>query len=173
MKIFYIILLLLLFSCVNIYANEKEDLLKGVILERISQFVTYKDDVNDFLICVYQDKKMANIFDDLFEHRKYKGNNIDIENISSLSSINNCDILYVENVSSDVKRKLFTKNNYYTLLVTSEIKSLNDGFMLALYLEENKIRFAINHKALLDANLKINYRLLKVASKVVNPVKSY
>ena len=48
---------------------------------------------------------------------------------------------------------------------------LGDGFMLALYLEDNKIKFAINHQAIHDAKLKVNYRLLKVASKVINPLK--
>jgi len=171
--IIFKILFIFLISYVSIHANEKEDLLRGVILERISQFVTYEDVGDNFLICIYKDKEMTNIFDNLYKDRKHKGDNISIKNISSIKKINGCDILYVQNVTSSIKKNLFSKHQDYTLLVTNEVEYLADGFMLALYLQKSKIRFAINHKALLDANLKINYRLLKVASKVINPVKNY
>ncbi len=156
---------------VDIQANEKEDLLKGVILERISQFVTYKDTSEDFLICVYKNKQMTNVFSDLFQQRKHRSEDIRIVNISSIKNINTCDIFYAHKISKSTKKMILKKNLTYTLLVTDDVKLLDDGFMLALYLQKNKIRFAINHQAIVDAQLKINYRLLKVASKVINPLK--
>ena len=157
---------------INVNASEKEDLLKGVILERISQFITYKDDSDDFLLCVYKNKDMTDTFKDLFKTRKYKGQSIQIKSLHSLDELDGCDIFYAEDIKSSLKRKLLSKKQDYTLLITNDVELLDDGFMLALYLQNNKIRFAINHGALLDAKLKINYRLLKVASKVVNQVKN-
>lgn len=160
-------------SQASISANEREDLLKGVILERISQFITYENDGKDFSICIYKNKEMTTVFDDLFDKRKYKGSSIEIKNISSMQDIKTCNIFYSENLTKKLKKQLLSRNNDYILLVTDKVELLNDGFMLALYLEDSKVRFAINQKALLDAHLKINYRLLKVATKVINPIKNH
>ena len=171
MKFLSLVFITIIFV-INVNASEKEDLLKGVILERISQFITYKDDGDDFSLCIYKNRDMTDIFKDLFKTRKYKGKSIQIKSIYSLDELGGCDIFYVENLKSTLKRELLSKKQPYTLLATNDIELLDEGFMLALYLQKNRIRFAINHGALLDANLKINYRLLKVASKVVNPVKN-
>jgi len=42
---------------------------------------------------------------------------------------------------------------------------------MALYLDENKIKIAINQEALEKTKLKVNYRLLQVAAKIINPVQ--
>jgi len=62
--------------------NKKEDRLRGVILERISQFISYNKSKNEF-------KNLA----------------IKVENIKSISSIKNRDVLYVSH-----NNKKFIKN---------------------------------------------------------------
>ena len=165
-----IIVLFLFFSINSLNASENENVLKGVMLERISQFITYERKDN-FVICTYKDKKINSSFKQLFLHRTYQNNSIKVQNISSLNKISSCDILYVENPSSKLLDSIVATRGEYTLLASNDVDYLDDGFMLALYLKKDKIKFAINQQALLDASLKVNYRLLRVASKVVNPVK--
>ena len=170
MKLLLILLSFFIIST-NLYANEKENRLRGVILERISQFITYDHSRKNFTICVFDDEDMKQSFEELYDDRKYKNLDIKVKNITSISEISKCDILYVSDKNKQTIKSIVEKKQAYTLLVTDDVDILDDNFMLALYLEGNKINFAINHKAIIDANLKINYRLLKVASKVINPVK--
>ena len=69
-------------------------------------------------------------------------------------------------------KKIASKKYHQTLLVTEDMSFLVDGFMVALYFEDKKLRFAINQSAIIEADLKVNYRLLKVASKIINPRKA-
>jgi len=169
-------LLLVLFSLfiisTNLFAHEQEDRLRGVILERISQFITYNEAKDEFIICIYDNKDMNKEFQKLYNGRKYKNLPIKVKSIKSISKIMGCDILYIGNTNKKIIKQIVKQTQPYTLLVTDDINFLDENFMLALYVEGSKINFAINHKALIDANLKVNYRLLKVASKVLNPIKN-
>jgi len=170
-------ILILFFSFIiittNLNANEKEDALKGVVLQRINQFITYEDNKTEFTICVDDNKDMFETFKDLYKNRKYKNLPIKIKSVKCISEIEKCDIFYVKNKKKTKRfQKLKNKKIPYLLLVTEDIDMLDEGFMLAIYFKNNKIQFAINHQAINDAKLKVNYRLLKVASKVINPLKN-
>ena len=71
MKFITLIFIFILFTN-NLFAGEKEDKLRGVILERISQFITYKSNKDEFIISVYNNKDMAKTFSKLYKDRKYK-----------------------------------------------------------------------------------------------------
>ena len=155
----------------GMYASEDENVLKGVMLERISQFITYKQE-GDFVVCTYKDENIFDSFEQLFQNRSYQSKPIHVKNIKDLNKANSCDILYLENPSANLASKIKRKSFHYTLLVTDKEEFLDNGFMLALFLEKKKIKFSINQQALVDAKLKVNYRLLRVASKIVKPVKN-
>ena len=155
----------------TLIANDKEDILRGAVLQRINQFITYKDNKKEFIICVYDNEKIANIFKKLYKNHKYKNLPIQVKNIRKISNIEQCDILYVKSKNKKIIKNIKANSVFYTLLVTEDIDILEEGFMLALYLKNNKIKFALNHQAIHDTKLKVNYRLLKVASKVINPLK--
>ena len=171
MKFFTLFITFLMFATIT-YANDKENKVKGVILSRISQFVTYESGKRQFTICVYDDKSMSSSLEKLYKDKEHNGVPIKIVNISENESIPRCDIFYVDDPSSKLIRELKKTSSQYTLLVSDSVEDLDDGFMLALYIKSNKINIAINQQALVDANLKVNYRLLKVATKIVNPVKN-
>ena len=153
------------------FASQKEDTLKGVILNRVSQFITYKETEEEFVICIYNDSMYQTLYT-LFEDKEYKNRDIHVLQTNSLKDLPACDIFYVSKPSSKLSQKLIKSLESYTLLVSDSLESLDDGFMLVLYLQNNKVNIGINQQALVDANLKVNYRLLKVASTVINPVKN-
>ena len=167
MKFITLALFFVLFST-TVIANDKEDKLRGVILERVSQFITYNSQKDDFIICVYDDKSLANLFTKLYKDRKYKNRKIKVTNIKNIASISKCDILYAKEQNQKTFKKIIKHKQLYTLLVTDNVDALDDGFMMALYINNKKVNFAINQQAIVDANLKINYRLLKVASGALN-----
>ena len=170
MKILILMLSFFIFNT-SLNAGDKEDVIKGVVLERISQFIGYEDVNDEFKICVYGDKKLVKSFGDLYKDRKYKGADIDILEVNSLGEIGVCDILYTRNLDKNVMGEILLKKRKQILLVTEDIAYVYNGFMVALYFEDKKLRFVINQTAISEADLKVNYRLLKVASKVINPVQ--
>jgi len=169
---FITLFFLLLLSFTLSFASEKEDKVKGVILSRISQFITYENGKQEFIICVYDNKEMYESLFDLYKDKEHGRVPIKIVNLAEGELMPKCDIFYVNHPSVSLRKKLKHSPLPYTLLVTDSVEYLDDGFMLALYLQKNKLNIAINQQALLNAHLKVNYRLLKVASKIVNPVKS-
>jgi len=164
MKFFSYFLLLVLLTTLS-HACEKEDILKGVILNRISQFITYRQGYEQFKICIYKDDYMYKIFKKLYKNKEYKKLSIEILSIGDKEHFYNCDIFYSSKVDKNLIKKLNNKYLNYTLLVSDSIDNLNNGFIMALYLDENKIKIAINQEALEKTKLNVNYRLLEVATK--------
>ncbi|WP_321777219.1 YfiR family protein [Sulfurimonas sp.] len=170
MKILTLLSTLFIFNTAT-FASEKEDVLKAIMLNKISQFISYEENQKEFVICIYNDEDMADTFNELYKVRKYKKLPIKVINITSIKNLSECDIFYAKEPSKQDLKVISSLKQPYTLLVTDEPKFLEKGFMLSLFVRDSKISFSINQQALLDANLKVNYRLLKVASKVINPVE--
>jgi len=169
MKVYYLLLLFFI-SFTSLSANENAETIKGVVLERISHFITYSNTSdNTFIICIYDDKKLMETFSKVYANRTLNSMPISVHNVTSLDDplLQDCDVLYSKKALGVDKLNLTT-----TLYVTEDLKALEEGFMIALYFEKQKIRFAINQKAIYESKLKVNYRLLKAASKVINPVKN-
>lgn len=169
MKLLAILLTLFLLNML-LLASEKEDTIRAVVLERISQFISYDDyTTKAFIICVYKDKDLAKVFKSLYDGRKYKNRKIKVVQVDSVDDIKACDILYAHDLDKFTVKKIVAIVLNKTLLVTQDEDAINYGFMIAMYFENKKIKFAINHGAIINADLKVNYRLLKVATKVINP----
>ena len=153
----------------TLVASEKADTIKGVMVERISHFITYgQEGGTGFIVCVYGNNTLANTFKTVYTDRRLNSLPIIIKSISSLSEpIDSCDIFFAIK-PVDVK----ALNLQSTLLITEDESVLDEGYMIALFFENQKIRFSINHQAIEDSNLKVNYRLLKAASRVINPVRN-
>lgn len=171
MKIFTIFLILVVFNF-SLYSNEEEDTLRGVVLERISQFITYKTIDDTFNICVYDDNDILNTFKNLYLGRKYRSKPIKTLEIKSTKEIHKCHVLYTCDLDTKDTKNILNKSQNQVLLVSQNIDDINKGFMVAIYFENKKIKFALNHKAIQNADLKVSYRLLKVASRVINPVSN-
>ena len=159
---------LLFLLSMSLAANEQE-LLKGVVLERISHFIRYpeKED-NSFVFCTYKDENLYDKLTLIYEKRKLHSSLIDVLKIDSLSSIDirQCDVFYSKE-GVDVHAKNFDT----TLFVTENQEALEQGYMIALFFKNNRVNFIINHQAIVDTKLQVDYRLLKAASKVINRVK--
>lgn len=169
MKTLTILLVLALFNF-SLIASEKEDTLKGVVLERISQFINFKI-YDEFKICVYKNDDLTDVFEKLYAERSYKNKPIKIIQVDSINNISDCHILYANQLNKETVNGIVKKVQQQTLLVSQDIDDIYEGFMVAIYFEEKKIKFAINQGAIKKADLKVNYRLLKVASKVINSVR--
>lgn len=86
---------------------------------------------------------------------------------TSLVDLKQCQLLYV---SQELKHKIpniISSLADYPVLTVSEFeKFIYQGGMIALYMKENKVKFAINRTAAARAGVSFRARLLRVADKV-------
>ncbi|MDQ7067408.1 MAG: YfiR/HmsC family protein [Sulfurimonas sp.] len=82
-----------------------------------------------------------------------------------------CDIFYSAMVDENLLKKINNNPLNYTLYVCDTVDKLYLGFVMALYIQEKKIKIAINQEALLKTELSVDYRLLKAATQIINPVE--
>jgi len=169
---FLALVLFILITKISLNAYDKESIIKGVVLERISQFIRYKEIGNRFKICVYGNKDLAKSFKGVYKGKKYKNVSIDVEYVSSLDEVKNCNILYVVKSDEGFMNEVLSEKYKQILLVTEDIPYVMNGFMIGLYFENKKIQFIINQRAITEASLKVDYRLLKAAATVINRVKN-
>ena len=81
-----------------------------------------------------------------------------------------CQLLFISKTDSFELQKILNHVKGKPILIISDTEGFAEaGCQINFYEYENKLRFEINHKSLIDAGLSVDYRLLRV-SKVLNPV---
>jgi len=169
----YAFLLLLLLSTVITLEASLEDKIKSIYIGRFSMFFKWTKNSNTFNICIYNDNKFANFFSRQYRNRRPNEiplNVIAIKTDELLKVRQKCNILYARNESiRDNKPLLEDFNKTNVLLISDEYDDIYHGSVISFYLKDNKVRFVINHKKLLESGLEVSYKLLKYA-KIVNPI---
>jgi len=172
LKKFTVFLFLSLFIISTLNASS-EDKIKSMYIGRFSMFFKWPIKSDTFNMCIYNDSKFAKILKKEYKNRLPNGSalNVIAIKVGGLSNIGEkCHILYSRN--SSIRKNIFLLDDFdktNVLLISDEYDDINHGAMVSFYLKDNKIRFVINQKKLLDSGLNVSYKLLKYA-KVVNPV---
>ncbi len=174
-KIFFLFVLLLCIIPVSKLKAQKpeEDLLKGVLFEKIVNFVTWPDLKNsdetkeNLIIGVYDESPMYQVLDKLYSDRLIQGMRVKIIKISNLSQVNKCNILYIPKISADKLDNLVEFAKRKPILTLSDSKGYAEkGVHINFYRVENNIRFEINEKAVRESGIKMHYLLLQLAQIV-------
>lgn len=161
-------LLYLLLSVLG--ADAQEESLRGVVLQKISQFISFDRSLNEFVICVYKNQPLADTLSDLYKARKYNNIPISVKYVSSLNDVKGCNILFMDNGSKADIQTLNQQPKRNFITVTNNEDSLDEGYSLAIFIKNGKVNFSINQALINNSGLRVDYRLLKVASKVINRV---
>lgn len=169
-KIFFILLLL----SSTIYAsNYGSNSIKISIIERIPNFIQWPRLDNEFIIGIYQNKKLKDQMDDFFKNKKIQKHPIKIINIKNYKDkrLEKINLLYFTKASSSSVDKIFKKiKNRAILIITDHPNDVYNGMHLGLFYENKRIKFIINKEALEKAQLKASYKILKL-SKIVKDAK--
>lgn len=163
-----LIVLLLCISLSMLRADEQEEALRGVVLQKINQFISFDQTANEFIICVYKNQILADTLKDLYKSRKYNNLPISIKHISSLSDVKSCNVLFMDNGNKADIQILNQQAKRNFISVTNSEEKLDDGYSIAIFIKNGKVNFSINQPVINNAGLRVDYRLLKVASKVIS-----
>jgi len=149
--------------------------LKINLIERISQFIIWPYEKENFTIGVYGNdnikEKMIEIYEDKTIHKKrIKVLNIKNKNDPNISKLN---LLYITKEASFKTEAIINKIHKLPILLITEFPDdVYQGLHLGFYYDKNKrINFLINQKRLESTGLKASYKLLRLA-KIVEEKKN-
>ncbi len=114
-------------------------------------------------LCILGHDPFGNSIDD-FIAQKIAGKKISLQHMSSISRIGDCHAVFIsgsEKGSVKSIADLAMKRHILTIGDTEEFSQ--QGVIINMFLENNKVRFEINPDAAKRAGLRIDARLLKLA----------
>lgn len=125
-------------------------------------------DSENFYICVLGKSKLVEPLNKIAEREKVKGRKIIITEIEDLSNLKSNSVLFL---ATDEENRLYTilrKTSGKSILTIGNSEGLaKKGVCINLVVTDNKMKFEINRKAIEDAGIIPNSRLLSLAVKII------
>ena len=173
----YIILLILVLTSSNTTGFEnKEFTYKAVFIERFTRFIDWPDKNtanNDelFAITVLGENPITNELKKIANYQQVKNKRIVIKTITNFTSNLKTNIIFVPAEHKDEIERIVEAVQNKPILVISEVNgAANAGVHINFFIENNKLRFEVNERAVAESGLTMSYLLLKSA-RIVNPRK--
>ena len=175
------ILIMLIFINSNlvfaILANNQtveEKTLVAAYIERFTRFIEWgpTSEVNKnntpFIIGVYQDNSLVEIFENTYINQKIKNKNIKVVLIENMNNLKNINILYLPpGKYSNLDNIILICKKESILSVGFSQGLAEKGVIINLYKDNKNLKFEINEKIADEAGLKISYLLLQKAKIVL------
>lgn len=147
-------------------ADNLKDKTKAVFIFKLFNYVTWPKSrqtrgSGGEVLCVYG----KSTFSDTLNYLKRKNPRLFVKHISQIDNISRCQLLYVG--TFDKKIAAFIKTNDQGILIVSDVrKSFDNGGMIFLFYENDRLQLNINRTKLHKAGFKINSILLRHARVV-------
>jgi len=152
-------------------ASEYE--VKAAFVYNFARFVSwpveeFRSSEEDFVIGVLGADPFGAVLDDLVESKKVGGSDLAVRRFPSVDALGPCQVLFVTSAENGRLGEVLGMLGESAVLTVGEAEGfLEQGGMINLRLEEQKVRFEINAGAADKAGLKISSQLLKLAIRVV------
>ena len=165
----------LLLSCFNSYCQVYDaNTLKAVWIFKFTHFIKWPDQSNSahniFRIGVLKDEAFKEYLEEIYSEYSPYGNEVSIQDISSLDSLNDIHILYIPDKQLKELDKIRTAAYDHSILLIGDSKGYaENGVHINFFIKDNKVRFEINESAMHDAGFFVSYKLLNIA-KIVKPI---
>lgn len=143
---------------------------KAAFLYNFTRFVSWSQDENasaPLEVCIYGEDP----FDDLLNPlrgRKSQGRELQLRYPANLANLEGCNVLFISQSESRNLERLIELARVESMLTVSDLPDfIRKGGMVGYVKQGNVIRFEISLKAVTEAGLTINSRLLELAVRVL------
>jgi hypothetical protein len=120
-------------------------------------------------LCVLGDDAIADSLDAVVQGEKLNGRPLVVRRLSDARPVRECHVVFIGPLETgrlpDVLGRLAASN---VLTVGEGDRFLDQGGMIRLFLEQNRLRFDVNLDAAERSHLKLSSKLLRLA-RAVNP----
>ena len=155
--------------------KELEYKLKAVYLLNFMQFSEWPDSAfadarAPIVLGVVGIDQFGTVLDEVVQSEKVGAHPITVVRFRTGDEITKCQALFVCTSEKDNCQAILDGVQGSSTLTVSEISGFNYlGGCIRLYVENNRLRFEINMKALKQARLRMSSKLLRLA-KIINPL---
>lgn len=155
-------------------AQSKEYQFKSAFLYNFSQFVVWPAGAfsgaqSELVIGVVGDDPFGAFLDEIVSGQKANTHPLVVKRFRQIEEIKSCHILFVSRSEAGRLSRIVAISRNRNILTVSDIEGFaQNGGMIALVTENNRIRFKINLGAVKAENLTISSKMLRVA-EIVTP----
>jgi hypothetical protein len=157
----------------NLFARGEpsEDQVKAAFVYNFAKFVEWPDTAftskdAPLVLCVVGKDNVGSALQ-LLEKREVQGRQLRLNLISHLNDYlqnNSCHILFIANSEAIHQQEILAElGDAPTLTVADNADFIKQGGMISLYVEEQRVQFAINSSVAHNNGLKLSARMLQLA----------
>ncbi len=154
--------------------SNNEYVIKALFLTRFCTFIDWpatSDSItatDDFVIGILGENPFGNILEEVVGRERIKNREVKVINLTTVADAHNCDVVFVNKDSdTEVKEFLHEIANQPVLVVDNSARRVTEGVHIGLKLVDQRVRFDINRKAIAEAHLNVDFRLLQLADNVI------
>jgi hypothetical protein len=153
-------------------AQTPEYQVKAAMLYKFTLFVewsaeAFATDTSPFIVCVLGKDPFGLWLQYEMGETRIGTHPVEIHHPDKVEADPQCHMVFVSrSEESRIKRVLNSLNKKNVLIVSDIDEFLDQGGMIALVSEGNKVRFSLNAKAMERAGLKVDSRLKRIAKSV-------
>ena len=160
-------------------SSPEEYEVKAAFIYNIAKFTDWPNDSlglsqdSQIVVGVLGEDPFGSSLDKVLGDKMVRGRTIRIERFKSVGDIQSCQILFISRSEASSISDILSSLGPNAVLTVGDFEEFNRrGGMIRLYVEQNRVRLAINIRAVTHADLKISSRLLNLATIVdVDPLQ--
>ena len=137
--------------------------LQAAYLYNFAKYIKWPAEFQKFVIGVYGESAIINDLTNTLKGKKVWGFEIEVRTIISNEMIPECHIIYLPVGNSRNILTLREKVGAKSILIASEEDLIKKGAIISFIIEDGRLRFKLNKKALGEAGLTASEGLLKLA----------
>lgn len=166
-KVAFPVILLLCLHTMPVSAQHDENTIKAVYIERITRFVEWPDKDNKvihdrFVIGVYGENEFYNTLTEVFKDKSIKDLKVNVIQIKNPGQISSCNLCYLSGKAKSDIREFVNQAAASGVLLVSETPNFSEeGVHFNFYIEDEKLKFEINHRSTDLAGFKVSYLLMQ------------
>ena len=149
-----------------------ETQVKAAYLYNFGKFVTWQTDrvvtLDSLEICVLGKDPFGTVLDSTVAGDKIGGKKIIVRRLAKVEEANSCGILFIASPEQKRLGAILTAARHLDVLTVSDMPDFAEqGGMIGLITQGNRIRFEVNLDAAEQSHLALSSELLKVATRVI------
>lgn len=168
-----LVLGLLSMLSLNLFARGEpsEDKVKAAFVYNFAKFVEWPENAfpakdSPLILCVIGKDNVGAALQ-VLEKKEVQGRQLRLNVITDLTQYlqsNSCHILFIANSESSHQQELLQDlGDAPTLTVADNAEFIKQGGMISLYVESQRVQFAVNQTATHNTGLKLSARMLQLA----------
>ncbi len=152
--------------------SEREYQIKAAFLYNFTKFVEwpadrFADDNAPIILCVFGKDPFGATLEDTVTGKTVKGRHIYIRRIVNVDELDACHVLFVGLSEREQLRQIVASSHRANVLTVGDMDDFVEfGGVISLIKKANKIQFEINLVAAKQARLKLDLKLVTLASSV-------